>query len=96
MDFRKDLSVPGEPPFQATVANYTSNYILLLSSSKAFSYAGQRTGVMIISGNFTTGPIRIFNDIIHLTGLDTQWYTALYIHCPPVPITPHNTAWLPC
>ena len=54
MDFRKDLSRPGEPPYQATVARYTDNYLLLLSSSKAFSYAGQRIGMMIISpGLFT-------------------------------------------
>ena len=49
MDFRKDLSVPGEPPYQDTVAKYTSNYIILFSSSKIFSYAGQRTGLLIIS-----------------------------------------------
>ena len=49
MDFRKDLSKPGVPPYQATVANYTGNYILLISSSKAFSYAGQRVGMMVIS-----------------------------------------------
>ena len=51
MDFRKDLYTPGEPPYQATVARYTDNYILFISSSKAFSYAGQRIGMMIISNN---------------------------------------------
>ena len=49
MDFRKDMSVPGEPPYQDTVANYTDNYLLLISSSKAFNYAGQRLGMFIIS-----------------------------------------------
>lgn len=49
MDFRKDMSKPGEPPYQPTVANYTDNYIFLISSSKAFSYAGQRIGLMVIS-----------------------------------------------
>jgi len=49
MDFRNDLSKPGVPPFQSTVARYTENYILLISSSKAFSYAGQRIGMMVIS-----------------------------------------------
>jgi len=49
MDFRQDLSKPGEPPYQPTVANYTDNYVLLISSSKAFSYAGQRIGMMVIS-----------------------------------------------
>ena len=49
MDFRRDLSKPGEPPFQPTVANYTDNFILFISSSKIFSYAGQRCGLMVIS-----------------------------------------------
>ena len=49
MDFRTDLSKPGEPPYQPTVANYTDNYMLLLSGSKVFSYAGQRVGMMVIS-----------------------------------------------
>jgi len=51
MDFRQDYSVPGEAPFQPSVANYTDNYILFISSSKAFSYAGERIGMMIISDN---------------------------------------------
>ena len=49
MDFRRDMSKPGVPPYQPTVAKYTNNYILTISSSKAFSYAGQRIGMMIIS-----------------------------------------------
>jgi len=49
MDFRKDFSKPGVPPFQPTVAKYTDNYLLLISSSKAFSYAGQRIGMMIMA-----------------------------------------------
>jgi len=49
MDFRKDLYTPGKPPYQATVAKYTDNYILFISSSKVFGYAGQRIGMMIIS-----------------------------------------------
>lgn len=49
MDFRKDLYHPGQPPYQASVANYTENYVLLISGSKAFSYAGQRIAVVAIS-----------------------------------------------
>jgi aspartate/methionine/tyrosine aminotransferase len=49
MDFRQDYSKPGQPPFQPTVARYTKDYILLVSSSKIFSYAGQRVGMMAIS-----------------------------------------------
>ena len=49
MDFRKDYSIPNQPPFQPTVGKYTDNYLLLISSSKAFSYAGQRIGMIAIS-----------------------------------------------
>jgi aspartate/methionine/tyrosine aminotransferase len=49
MDFRRDLSCPGQPPYQATVARYTDNYVLMISSSKIFSYAGQRIGIIAIS-----------------------------------------------
>ena len=51
MDFRKNLSTPFQAPYQATVARYTDNYILLISGSKAFSYAGERIGVTCISDN---------------------------------------------
>ena len=49
MDFRQDYGKPGRAPYQPTVAKYTDNYILLISSSKAFSYAGERIGVMVVS-----------------------------------------------
>ncbi len=49
MDFRSDFSKPGEPPYPPSVAHYTENYILFISSSKIFSYAGQRIGIMAIS-----------------------------------------------
>ncbi len=49
MDFRKDLYTPGVPPYQPSVAKYTNNYILFISASKIFSYAGQRCAVMFIS-----------------------------------------------
>ena len=49
MDFRQDLSQPFQPPYQPSVARYTDNYMLLISGSKAFSYAGERIGVVCIS-----------------------------------------------
>ena len=49
MDFRKDYSVPGKAPFQPTVAKYTDNYVLMISGSKSFSYAGERIAMMICS-----------------------------------------------
>lgn len=49
MDFRDNLGHPFQAPYLPTVARYTDNYILMLSASKIFSYAGQRIGVMCIS-----------------------------------------------
>ena len=49
MDYRRDLSHPGKAPFVPTVARYTDNYILMLSASKIFSYAGQRIALCCIS-----------------------------------------------
>ncbi|MDR0866666.1 MAG: pyridoxal phosphate-dependent aminotransferase [Candidatus Symbiothrix sp.] len=49
MDFRKELGTPFQPPFQVSVGKYTDNYLLLISGSKAFSYAGQRIGVVAMS-----------------------------------------------
>ena len=48
MDYRRDLGRPYEPPFLPTVARYTDNYILMLSASKIFSYAGQRIALCCI------------------------------------------------
>lgn len=49
MDFRTDLGHPFEAPYQPTVGRYCDQYMLLVSGSKVFSYAGQRIGVACIS-----------------------------------------------
>ncbi len=49
MDFREDYSKPFCAPYVPTVARYTDNYILFISGSKIFSYAGQRVAVACIS-----------------------------------------------
>lgn len=49
MDFREDRSKPFEPPYQPSVARYTDNYLILISGSKMFSYAGQRIAVVAMS-----------------------------------------------
>ena len=54
MDFRQHYGIPAVVPFQPTVAHYTDNYILLLSASKIFNYAGQRIGMMITSEKLRT------------------------------------------
>ncbi len=49
MDSRESYGVPFEPPFIPTVARYTDNYILFISGSMIFSYAGQRVAVACMS-----------------------------------------------
>jgi len=49
MDVRQDYTRPGEPPFQPTVLRHTRNGICVISSSKIFSYAGQRIALAVLS-----------------------------------------------
>lgn len=49
MDFRNDLSKPFQPPYQVSVSRYTDNYIMMISASKIFSYAGERLGLVCFS-----------------------------------------------
>jgi len=75
MDFRIDLSKPGEAPYQLTVANYTKNWIMLISSSKAFSYAGQRIGCMVVSNELYS---RRFPDLKRFFSSDEFGYAMIY------------------
>ena len=75
MDFRKDYSHPGEAPFQPTVAKYTDNYIFLISSSKAFSYAGQRVGTIAISDKLFK---RRYPDLKRYYATDGFGYSMIY------------------
>lgn len=52
MDFREDYGIPGQPPYQPTIARYTDNYFVLVSSSKIFSFAGARIGIAVFSPAF--------------------------------------------
>lgn len=49
MDFREYAGTPFTEPYVPTVAHYTDNYILLISASKIFSYAGQRIAIVCMS-----------------------------------------------
>jgi len=49
MDFEDGYENLDLPPYPPTVARYTDNYIILISSSKIFSYAGQRIGLAVLS-----------------------------------------------
>ena len=49
MDFRTDFSHPYESPYIPSVGKYTDNFIMLISGSKIFSYAGQRIAIVAMS-----------------------------------------------
>jgi aspartate/methionine/tyrosine aminotransferase len=75
MDFRKDISIPGIPPFQPTIAKYTTNYILLISTSKVFSYAGQRIAMMAVSDKLFN---RHYPDLKRYYTSDVLGHTIIY------------------
>jgi aspartate/methionine/tyrosine aminotransferase len=75
MDFRKDYSKPGQPPFQPTVAHYTDMYVMLISSSKIFSYAGQRIGMMAISDKLFN---RSYPDLLRYYSTDKFGHSAVF------------------
>jgi aspartate/methionine/tyrosine aminotransferase len=75
MDFRSDYSKPGEPPFQPTIGKYTDDYILLISSSKVFSYAGQRIGMMAISDHLYE---RSYPDLLRYYSTDKFGHSVVY------------------
>src|SRR5664279_362673 len=75
MDFRKDYSVPGKAPFQPTIGRYTDEYIILISSSKIFSYAGQRIGIMAISDQLFE---RSYPDLLRYYSTDKFGHSAIF------------------
>jgi aspartate/methionine/tyrosine aminotransferase len=75
MDFRKDYCKPGEPPFQPSVAHYTDDYVILISSSKIFSYAGQRIAIMAISDHLFN---RSYPDLLRYYSSDEFGHSAIF------------------
>jgi len=75
MDFRKKYCNPGKPPFQPSVAHYADDYVLLISSSKIFSYAGQRIGVMAISDHLFN---RSYPDLKRYYSTDKFGHSAIF------------------
>lgn len=75
MDFRKDISNPGKPPYQPTIAKYTENYILLVSTSKIFSYAGQRIAMLAVSDRLFN---RRYPDLLRYFTSDRLGHSIIY------------------
>lgn len=79
MDFRHFQGKPGEPPFVPTVAKYTDNYVLLLSASKIFSYAGQRIALVCMSDYVYRRRYKFFEDFYEMPAFgDAYIFGVLY------------------
>lgn len=78
MDFRRDLSKPFEPPFQASVAKYTDNYVLMVSASKIFSYAGERVALACISNKLYH---RVYPELQRRYGLGSFGENFMLTYC---------------
>lgn len=79
MDFRHDYSHPGQAPYVPTVARYCDNYILLLSGSKIFSYAGQRIAMVCMSPAVANCEFPALTDFYHMpTFLKAYIFGVLY------------------
>jgi aspartate/methionine/tyrosine aminotransferase len=62
MDTRQHYYVPGEPPYQPTVMRYTNRAITVVSSSKMFSYAGQRIALTFVSPGLMEADVPVLAD----------------------------------
>ncbi len=80
MDFRRDMGHPFEPPYAPTVAHYTDNYILMLSSSKIFSYAGQRMAMICISDKLAQRHFPALAERYHDSGVFGQTLVASILY----------------
>jgi aspartate/methionine/tyrosine aminotransferase len=80
MDYRRELGHPFEPPYLPTVARYTDNYILLLSSSKIFSYAGQRMALVCIGDKLFGRHYPHMAERYHDAGIFGQTFTASILY----------------
>ena len=80
MDYRRALGHPFQSPFVPTVARYTDNYILMLSASKIFSYAGQRIALVCIGDRLFSRHYPAMAARYHDTGIFGQTMTASILY----------------
>ena len=79
VDFRTDFSKPFEAPYVPSVAKYTDNYILLMSASKIFSYAGQRIALVGMSRKVAERKYQALKNFFGIEGfIDAYVFGVLY------------------
>nr|MBR6146235.1 pyridoxal phosphate-dependent aminotransferase [Paludibacteraceae bacterium] len=81
MDFRKDYSKPYQPPFPPTAAKYTERYMLLISASKIFSYAGGRIAIAVFSPRVFKFKTPLLKERYGLTDTFGGNYIYTYLYC---------------
>lgn len=80
MDYRHPLGRPFEAPYLPTVARYTDNYVLMLSASKIFSYAGQRIALCCISDKLFDRQFPALDARYHDSGVFGETLTASILY----------------
>ncbi|MDE7124857.1 MAG: pyridoxal phosphate-dependent aminotransferase [Muribaculaceae bacterium] len=79
MDFRQRYGVPYTEPYIPTIARYTDRYVLFVSASKIFSYAGQRIAMVCISPAVYDRCYPFFEQFYEMPALgDAYVYGVLY------------------
>lgn len=80
MDNRQPYGHPYQEPYIPTVARYTDNYILFLSASKIFSYAGQRIAIVCMSPAVYDRKYEFFRDYYGVPAFgDAFTFGVLYV-----------------
>jgi len=91
MDTRHDYLVPGKPPFQPSTMRYTDRAVCIVSSSKMFSYAGQRIALTLMPPNLVE---REAPDLVEFFGTarvgQALMHGVLYPTTACVPQTPQH------
>jgi len=80
MDYRTDFSHPYQAPYVPSIAKYTDNYILILSASKIFSYAGQRIALAAMSPAVASRRYDSFAKRYHNSGIFAPTFIASILY----------------
>lgn len=79
MDFRRQYGTPYQAPYIPTIAKYSDRYVLLVSASKIFSYAGQRIAIICFSPAAADRQYQFLRDFYEMPSLiDAYIYGVLY------------------
>jgi aspartate/methionine/tyrosine aminotransferase len=91
MDLRQDYLKPGVPPYQPTILRYTKNGLCIISSSKMFSYAGQRIAMCVLSPDLVNKEVPDLGQSLGTTNVGHAFlHGVLYPIMASVPESPQH------